>query len=145
MKKWFAICKPLGRERKMEKELEFLENDIVQRLLKSSEEVVKKLNKVDCGKQSVEKKVSRGQRAKVAVIDEAIGDNNYRKEIIKRLVQNTNISAERAMGAVGYDESEIKEVIKYLKRVSEKEKEKQRLINYLDEYKKTYYGYRVNK
>ena len=129
----------------MEKELEFLENDIVQRLLKSSEEVVKKLNKVDCGKQSVEKKVSRGQRAKVAVIDEAIGDNNYRKEIIKRLVQNTNISAERAMGVVGYDESEIKEVIKYLKRVSEKEKEKQRLINYLDEYKKTYYGYRVNK
>ena len=120
----------------MEKELEFLENDIVQRLLKSSEEVVKKLNKVDCGKQSVEKKVSRGQRAKVAVIDEAIGDNNYRKEIIKRLVQNTNISAERAMGAVGYDESEIKEVIKYLKRVSEKEKKKQRLINYLDEYKK---------
>lgn len=123
----------------MEKELEFLENDIVQRLLKSNEEVMKKLNKVDCGKQSVEKKVSRGQRAKVAVIDEAIGDNNYRKEIIKRLVQNTNISA------VGYDESEIKEVIKYLKRVSEKEKEKQRLINYLDEYKKTYYGYRVNK
>lgn len=145
MKKWFAICKPLGREGKMEKELEFLENDIVQRLLKSSEEVVKKLNKVDCGKQSIEKKVSRGQRAKVAVIDEAIGDNNYRKEIIKRLVQNTNISAERAMGAVGYDESEIKEVIKYLKRVSEKEKEKQRLINYLDEYKETYYGYRVNK
>ena len=129
----------------MEKELEFLENDIVQRLLKSSEEVVKKLNKVDCGKQSVEKKVSRGQRAKVAVIDEVIGDNNYRKEIIKRLVQNTNISAERAMGAAGYDESEIKEVIKYLKRVSEKEKEKQRFINYLDEYKKTYYGYRVNK
>lgn len=129
----------------MEKELEFLENDIVQRLLKSNEEVMKKLNKVDCGKQSVEKKVSRGQRAKVAVIDEAIGDNNYRKEIIKRLVQNTNISAERAMDAVGYDESEIKEVIKYLKRVSEKEKEKQRLINYLDEYKKTYYGYRVNK
>lgn len=129
----------------MEKELEFLENDIVQRLLKRNEEVVKKLNKVDCGKQSVEKKVSRGQKAKVAVIDEAIGDNNYRKEIIKRLVQNTNISAERAMDAVGYDESEIKEVIKYLKRVSEKEKEKQRLINYLDEYKETYYGYRVNK
>lgn len=129
----------------MEKELEFLENDIVQRLLKSSEEVVKKLNKVDCGKQSVEKKVSRGQRAKVAVIDEAIGDNNYRKEIIKRLVQNTNISAERAMDAVGYDESEIKEVIRYLKKVSEKEKERQRLINYLDEYKETYYGYRVNK
>ncbi len=129
----------------MEKELEFLENDIVQRLLKSSEEVVKKLNKVDCDKQLVEKKVSRGQRAKVAVIDEAIGDNNYRKEIIKRLVQNTNISAERAMGAVGYDESEIKEVIKYLKRVSEKEKERQRLINYLDEYKEAYYGYRVNK
>lgn len=61
------------------------------------------------------------------------------------MVQNTNIFAERAMGAVGYDESEIKEVIKYLKRVSEKEKERQRLINYLDEYKKTYYGYRVNK
>lgn len=81
----------------------------------------------------VEKKVSREQRAKVAVIDEAIGDDNYRKEIIKRLVQNTNISAERAMNAVGYDESEIKEVIKYLKRVSEKEKEKQRFINYLDE------------
>lgn len=112
----------------MEKELEFLENDIVQRLLKSSEEVVKKLNKVDCGKQSVEKKVSRGQRAKVAVIDEAIGDNNYRKEIIKRLVQNTNIFAERAMGAVGYDESEIKEVIKYLKRVSEKEKRNKDLL-----------------
>lgn len=129
----------------MEKELEFLENDIVQRLLKSSEEVVKKLNKVDCGKQSVEKKVSRGQRAKVAVIDEAIGDNNYRKEIIKRLVQNTNISAERAMDAVGYSEDEIREVIRYLKKVSEKEKERQRLINYLDEYKETYYGYRVNK
>lgn len=129
----------------MEKELEFLENDIVQRLLKSNEEVVKKLNKVDCGKQSVEKKVSRGQRAKVAVIDEAIGDNNYRKEIIKRLVQNTNISAERAMDAVGYSEDEIREVIRYLKKVSEKEKERQRLINYLDEYKETYYGYRVNK
>lgn len=42
------------------------------------------------------------------------------------------------MDAVGYSEDEIKEVIKYLKRVSEKEKEKQRLINYLDEYKKTY-------
>lgn len=39
------------------------------------------------------------------------------------------------MDAVGYSEDEIKEVIKYLKRVSEKE-EKQRLINYLDEYKK---------
>lgn len=129
----------------MKKELEFLENDIVQRLLKSSKEVVKKLNKVDCGKQLVEKKVSRGQRAKVAVIDEAIGDNNYRKEIIKRLVQNTNISAERAMGAVGYSEDEIREVIRYLKKVSEKEKERQRLINYLDEYKETYYGYRVNK
>lgn len=49
------------------------------------------------------------------------------------------------MGAVGYDESEIKEVIKYLKRVSEKEKERQRLINYLDEYKEAYYGYRVKK
>lgn len=129
----------------MEKELEFLENDIVQRLLKSNEEVMKKLNKVDCGKQSVEKKVSRGQKAKVAVIDEAIGDNNYRKEIIKRLVQNTNISAERAMDAVGYSEDEIREVIRYLKKVSEKEKERQRLINYLDEYKETYYGYRVNK
>lgn len=129
----------------MEKELEFLENNIVQRLLKSNEEIMKKLNKVDCGKQSVEKKVSRGQRAKVAVIDEAIGDNNYRKEIIKRLVQNTNISAERAMDAVGYSEDEIREVIRYLKKVSEKEKERQRLINYLDEYKETYYGYRVNK
>lgn len=112
----------------MEKELKFLENDIVQRLLKSSEEVVKKLNKVDCGKQLVEKKVSREQRAKVAVIDEAIGDDNYRKEIIKRLVQNTNISAERAMNAVGYDESEIKEVIKYLKESVKKKKRNKDLL-----------------
>lgn len=49
------------------------------------------------------------------------------------------------MDAVGYSEDEIREVIRYLKKVSEKEKERQRLINYLDEYKETYYGYRVNK
>lgn len=125
----------------MKKELEFLENDIVQRLLKSNEEIVEKLNKVDCLQQST--KVSRGHRAKIAVIDEAIGDD-YRKEIVERVL-NTNISAERAMSAVGYNEDEIKEVIRYLKKVSEKEKERQRLINYLSEYKETYYGYRVNK
>lgn len=127
----------------MEKELEFLENDIVQRLLKSNEEIMEKLNKVDCCKQPTEK-ISRGYRAKIAVVDEAIGDNDYKKKIVERVL-NTNISAERAMSTVGYNEDEIKEVIKYLKKVSEKEKERQRLINYLSEYKETYYGYRVNK
>lgn len=126
----------------MEKELEFLENDIVQRLLKSNEEVMKRL--IATSNQSLTKKVSRGQRAKVAIVDEVIGNDDYKKEIVERVL-NTNIFAERAMDAVGYSEDEIREVIRYLKKVSEKEKERQRLINYLDEYKETYYGYRVNK
>ena len=95
MKKWFAICKPLGRERKMEKELEFLENDIVQRLLKSNEEVMKRL--IATSNQSLTKKVSRGQRAKVAIVDEVIGNDDYKKEIVERVL-NTNIFCGKGYG-----------------------------------------------
>lgn len=72
----------------MEKELEFLENDIVQRLLKSNEEVMKRL--IATSNQSLTKKVSRGQRAKVAIVDEVIGNDDYKKEIVERVL-NTNI------------------------------------------------------
>lgn len=79
----------------MEKELEFLENDIVQRLLKSNEEVMKRL--IATSNQSLTKKVSRGQRAKVAIVDEVIGNDDYKKEIVERVL-NTNIFCGKGYG-----------------------------------------------
>jgi len=64
LKKWFANLQTT------EKELEFLENDIVQRLLKSNEEVMKRL--IATSNQSLTKKVSRMNIKKHIMVIELI-------------------------------------------------------------------------